>query len=49
MPGMIVTIASGIGALIVIYLLVAHPQGVVAIAGTTGNFVVNESKTLQGR
>lgn len=49
MSGMVMTVASGIGALIVIYLLVAHPQAVVSIAATSGNFVVNESKTLQGR
>lgn len=49
MSGMVMTALSGIGALIVIYLLVAHPQAVVAIASTSGNFLVNESKTLQGR
>ena len=45
----LVTVASGIGALILVYLLVSNPNGVIPALQTTGGFVISESKTLQGR
>lgn len=49
MWGVVLSIASGIGALILVYLLVSNPQGVVAIAQTSGGFITTESRVLQGR
>ena len=49
MWGVVLSISSGIGALILVYLLVSNPNAVVAIAQTTGGFVTTESRVLQGR
>lgn len=49
MSGIVLSISATIASLILIYLLVAHPQAVVAIAQTTGGFVTTESRVLQGR
>ena len=49
MWGPILSITSGIGALILIYLLVSHPSAVTSITNATGTFAINESKVLQGR
>lgn len=49
MSGVLLSVTATIASLILIYLLVSNPQGVVAIAQTTGGFVTTESKILQGR
>lgn len=49
MSGVVLSVTATIASLILIYLLVSNPSGVVAIAQTTGNFVTGESKILQGR
>lgn len=45
----VLTIAGGIGALIFVYLLFAHPDAVVAEIKVVNSFVVGETKALQGR
>ena len=49
MAGTIISVASLIGGLILAYLLVSNPKGVLAIIQPTGAFVMGESKILQGR
>lgn len=49
MGGIILSIAGTIGGLILLYLLLSNPQGVLAIAQSSGGFVIAESKVLQGR
>lgn len=49
MAGIALSISATIASLILIYLLVSHPQSVVAIAQTTGGFITTESRVLQGR
>ena len=49
MSGVVLSVTATIASLILIYLLVSNPKGVVAIAQTTGGFVTTESKILQGR
>lgn len=49
MSGVVLSVTATLASLILIYLLVSNPKGVVAIAQTTGGFVIGESKVLQGR
>ena len=49
MSGVVLSVTATIASLILIYLLVSNPKGVVAIAQTTGGFITTESKILQGR
>lgn len=49
MSGVVLSVTATIASLILIYLLVSNPTGVVSIAQTTGGFITTESKILQGR
>lgn len=42
-------IFTGIGILIALYLLVYYGKNSTALVGTSGNVLVGETKTLQGR
>lgn len=42
-------VLGGIGGLIALYLLVKYGDGFAKVVSSSGNVLINESKTLQGR